>query len=558
MTAQKYPVELLLAHALSAPHKTWLVQPADGRTRRWTWAQALKEVAGMAAALKAQNWPAGSRIAISGRNTAHWFLADLAIQWAGHVPVGLYPKQADKATTYILEHCEAKALFLGPMPDGVEFLQSIPKGVTTIRFPYAEAPHGELEWDVLAQAHAPLSDYERPAPDALMTLIYTSGTTGNPKGVMMNYGAIAWVAEAFLDKLPPAGADERLFSYLPLAHLMERAAVEIASLLWCAEVHFLEALDKLAQQLPQVAPTRFFAVPLVWTRFQAGIHKQLPPARLKRLMAVPLLRGLLRRKLLKALGLQNVRMAVSGAAPIPKTTLEWFQQILGLEILEGYGMTENGAYVSVSLPGQIRVGTVGKPFADTGFRLSDDGEIQVKHPGNMSGYYKEPEQTTAAFTDDGWLRTGDKGRLDADGFLSITGRVKDIFKTAKGKYVAPAPIEAALARNADIDQLCMVGMNLTQPIMVVTLTPDAQRKLRAVLESTLVADMESVNAVLEDHEKIAKLLIASETWTIDNGFMTPTMKVKRNVVEERYNMLIEEEAQNRKSVVVWGRTTTSV
>jgi long-chain acyl-CoA synthetase len=174
----------------------------------------------------------------------------------------------------------------------------------------------------------------------------------------------------------------------------------------------------------------------------------------------------------------------------------------------------------------------------------------------MAGYYKEPTLTAAAFTADGWLRTGDKGRLDADGFLTITGRVKDIFKTAKGKYVAPAPIEGAFASNSDIDQLCLVGMNLTQPMMVLTLVPGAQVKPQEELERRLAAEMEALNNTLEDHEKIAKLLIAQDTWTIDNGFMTPTMKVKRNVVEQYYGPMIENEARNRETVVVWSTTGT--
>jgi len=551
MKSLKYPVEWLLHHAAAAPQRVWLVQPQGGTTRRWTWAQAAEEIGRMAAALKAQGWPAGSAIAISGRNTAHWFFADLAIQWAGHVSVGLYPKQAAKATRYIFEHCEARAVFLGPMPDGEDFLRSVPAAVKKIRFPYAEAPAGNLDWDAILAGQAPLREYQRPAADALMTLVYTSGTTGNPKGVMMSYQNLAWVSDGFVSKDPLKMYGERLFSYLPLAHLMERMAVEGASLIFGTEVYFLESLDQLAQQLAQAAPTMFLAVPLVWTRIQSGVLGKLPEPRLRRLMAIPLVRTLLRRKLRKALGFQNIRLAGSGAAPIPKATLLWFKQVLDLEIVEGYGMTENGAYVARTMRGEPRPGSVGRPFADSNFRLSEEGEIQVKHPGVMAGYYKDPERTAEAFTADGWLRSGDKGRLDEDGYLYITGRVKDIFKTAKGKYVAPAPIEGALARNTDIEQLCLVGMNLSQPLMMVTLAACAGAKPRADLERQLVADMESVNAALEDHEKIAKLVVAREAWTIDNGMMTPTMKVRRNMVEERYHPLISSVAADRKTAIAW-------
>ncbi|AMP01066.1 AMP-binding enzyme family protein [Collimonas arenae] len=180
--------------------------------------------------------------------------------------------------------------------------------------------------------------------------------------------------------------------------------------------------------------------------------------------------------------------------------------------------------------------------------MSDDGEILFKHPGLMLGYYKDPESTRAAFTEDGYLRTGDKGRVDEDGFLYITGRVKDIFKTAKGKYVAPAPIECSLARNTDIENLLFIGSGLKQPVMAVTLTAAARSKPRAEVEQQLIADMETVNAKLEPHEKIAKCVVLKDAWSIDNGLMTPTMKVKRGEVEKRYGALIEQELQVRNAV----------
>lgn len=175
----------------------------------------------------------------------------------------------------------------------------------------------------------------------------------------------------------------------------------------------------------------------------------------------------------------------------------------------------------------------------------------MKHPGVMAGYYKDPEQTRATFTEDGWLKTGDKGRLDADGYLYISGRLKEIFKTLKGKYVAPAPIELALARNTDIDQLCLVGMNLTQPIMLLTLTAEARAEGRDAVGPGLLADMAGVNQALEDHETIAKLIVVAEEWTIENGFLTPTMKVKRDVIERHYESDIRREAPNRKQLLVW-------
>ena len=545
MDDPKLPVDMLLRWARERPDRLWLVQPVAGSERRYTWAQAAEQVGKMAAALQAENWEPGSRVCLSGMNTAHWFLAELAILMAGHVPVGLYPKQAAKATRYILEHSESKAIFLGPMPDGDEFLRCVPPDVLKIRFPYPAAPTGgDRTWDAMIEGRAPLVDYTRPGPDDLMTLIYTSGTTGDPKGVMLTFGNLSFAVEMLLQAMP-ARSEERFFSYLPLAHLLERGAVEMASLLYGAEVHFLESLDKMAEQLPKVAPTRFYAVPLVWSRFQTGVLSKLSPRTLDVLTSIPVVATLVRQVLLRSMGLQNVRIAVSGAAPLPLATMEWFKRVLGIEILQGYGMTENTAYASFCLPGQNKLGSVGRPMPASNLKLSDEGEILVKHPAVMKGYYKEPEKTAEVFTADGYLRTGDKGRLDEEGYLYITGRVKDIFKTAKGKYVAPAPIENAMARNTDIDQLCLVGMNLNQPIMVVTLTPEARKKTRAEMEQSLLATVKAVNAELEAHEQIAKVLVAKDTWTIEDGIMTPTMMVKRSEIEQRYAAWIQREGALR-------------
>ncbi len=205
------------------------------------------------------------------------------------------------------------------------------------------------------------------------------------------------------------------------------------------------------------------------------------------------------RKILKGIGLQNARMCFSGAAPLPMPTMEWFKKYLGIDILQGYGMTENSIYASCqpSRRQPHRPRRQGNARSQHP-RSPRDGEILYKHPGVMAGYYKDPEKTKETFTEDGYLRTGDKGRLDADGYLYITGRVKDIFKTLKGKYVAPAPIEGALARNTDIDQLCFVGSGLKQPIMLVSLTPGARSRSRDEVGKGLIADMQLVNKNLEN------------------------------------------------------------
>jgi long-chain acyl-CoA synthetase len=547
MAAQKNPVEMLMKWARERPNAPWLFQSANGAWKSYSWAEAEAQVRSMAAALKAMNFPAGSAIAISGRNTAHWFFADLAVGMAGYVSVGLYPKQAVDTVKYILNHCEAKAVFIGPMPDADDFAKGLPAGVVKIALPYPDLGIAcDHHWDDLVKNTEPFSGYIPPDPKALATLVYTSGTTGNPKGVMITGENMSYATMGLMKTMPAAG-QEKFFSYLPLAHMFERGAVELASIYLGAQVYFNENIEKLAVQLKEVAPTRFFGVPLVYSRLQSGVLKKMPQEKLDRLLKIPFLSGYVKKKIKTGAGLQNARYMFVGAAPMPMPLMKWFEK-LGLTVLQGYGMTENSIYATANLPRANRFGSVGRAMPGADMRISQEGEIQYKHPAVMAGYYKEPEKTVETFTKDGWLRTGDKGRIDEDNYLYITGRVKDIFKTLKGKYVAPAPIEGALARNTDIDQMCFVGTGLTQPIMAVTLTPEAQKKSRPDVERGLIADMDVVNANLEPHEEIAKCLVLKETWSIDNGMMTPTMKVKRNEVEKRFLTLIEKHSKNRDKV----------
>ncbi len=546
MLAAQPPVETLLLRATETPNWPWLHQSINGEWRAWKYREIADQVMRMAAAIKALGIPEGAAIGIAGRNTAHWFMADLAIAAAGCVSVGLYPKQSAEHLRYILEHCEAKAVIVGPMMEPAEFMEVLPPELLTIRMPYPDAPPCKLEWETLTTAHAPLAAPAKRGPEDLITLVYTSGTTGHPKGVMLNWNNARFTIDGLIKSMPPKG-QEIFFSYLPLAHMFERGAVEFSSLYLGAQIYFLEHLEKLPEQLAFVRPTRFFGVPLVYTRIQAGVLKKMPQEKLDKLLKIPLLSRLIKNKIKRAIGLDRAALIFSGAAAMPIPLIEWFAK-LGIEILQGYGMTENSIYASANLPGANRIGSVGRENPGANTRIAADGEIQYKHPGVMAGYYKEPEKTAETFTEDGYLRTGDKGRLDADGYLYITGRTKDIFKTMKGKYVAPAPIEGALSRNTDIEQLCFVGSELKQPLMLVTLSDLGRSKPHAEVEAGLIAEMEAVNATLEAHEAIGKIVVVRDVWTIDNHLLTPTMKVKRNEVEKRYGVLIRKEGESRNKV----------
>lgn len=549
MSTLPNPIELLLQRAAQTPQAAYLHQPIQGVWHSYSWSEVADQSCRMAAALIALGLPQGSRVAITGMNTAHWFMADFACGIAGLVGVGLYPKQSDSAVRFIIEHSEAKAVFLGPMPDVDGFLKALPEGPIKIAMPYPGVPANVCEhhWDTLVKAHEPLQTPVTRGDDELWSLIYTSGTTGSPKGVMVTAANFKFIMQGLARELPPRPGGETLLSYLPLAHIFERGVVEAGSLCLPAEVHFLEALDKLPETLQRVRPTRFHAVPLVWMRMQAAILRKVPQAKLDRLLRLPIVSRLVRRKLRKGLGLDRCWLCISGAAPLPLDAMKWFSRA-GIEICQGYGMTENAAYCSVNLPAHNRPGSVGRPFRDCELRISADGEILTRHPGTTPGYYKDPERTAELFTADHWLKTGDLGRLDADGYLYITGRVKEIFKTDKGKYVAPAPIEGAFGSNTDIDQLCFVGNDLAQPIMLVSLTAEARGRPRGEVEASLRATMEQVNAGLEPHERIAKVLVVRDAWTIDNGLVTPTLKARRNEIEKRYHNLLHQEIQTRTAV----------
>lgn len=266
-------------------------------------------------------------------------------------------------------------------------------------------------------------------------------------------------------------------------------------------------------------------MPRLWLKLQAGVWEKLPAARLERLLRVPILSRFIRRRILHGLGLDQVRVAISGSAPIPAEVIHWYRE-LGLELLEGYGMTENFAYSHVSRRGQSRVGYVGHAQPGVQCKLSPGGEVLVKSPANMLGYFKEPELSAQAFTEDGYLQTGDLGELDEGGCLRISGRVKELFKTSKGKYVAPAPIENLLNTHPGVEASCVLGSGQRAPCAVLNVSnggADAAKDLEALLTS--------VNQRLEAHERLQFLVVAHRPWSIAEGQLTPTLKIRRESIE---------------------------
>jgi long-chain acyl-CoA synthetase len=541
----------------TAPDRTVFTQPmGGGLVKEFTWKDMVDESRRMATFLRQQGFEPGTRIAILSKNCAWWMMSDFAIWMAGFVSVPLYPTLAAGTITQILQHSGARLLFLGKLDDWETMRPGVPAGLPCVSFalsPEDVQARADMRWDEIVARTAPLAGSPVREGSELATIMYTSGTTGMPKGVMHSFDNFAWAIDSGLKRIT-LDSDARMLSYLPLAHVAERVLVEHGLLSSGMHLFFAESLQTFARDLQRARPTTFFSVPRLWVKFQQGVHAKMPPQRLERLLKIPVVGRFLRRKILKAMGLDACRFAAGGAAPMPPDLLRWYS-MLGLNLIEVYGMTENCGVSHATLPDMRRPGTVGLPYDGVESRLDPQtGEIQVKAGCLMLGYYKEPELTAAAFTADGWLHTGDKGTLEADGCLRITGRVKDLFKTSKGKYVAPAPIEDKLVTNPAVEACCVVGANYPQPFALLMLNEDAVARSRdtagrAALEDAMANHLMAVNHGLDPHEQLEALVLMTEPWTVENGLITPTFKIKRNVLETRYDGQFDGWASSNRKVV---------
>ncbi|WNJ16789.1 AMP-binding protein [Pontibacter sp. G13] len=536
-TSLETPLELFYQRESNISHITYLSQPIAGKWHTWTWGETADEIRRMVTALQSRGIAPGAKIGLLSRNCAHWIMADIAIMIAGYVSVPIYPNVKRDTVSYILDHAECELLFVGKLlqSDWDEMKHGVPADMPCISFGMYGLKDAEYStWQEEIAANEPSLASPTRSLDDTMTIIYTSGTTGTPKGVVHTFMSPRFAIETFFG-IFELNENDRFFSYLPLSHIAERMLILMGSLRSGGSIHFAESLDTFADNLKTCSPTVFLGVPRIWTKFQKGVLAKFSQGKLNILFAIPFVGNLIKGKIKEALGLSQARVCLTGAAPTPVSLLNWWQRV-GLTIHEVYGMTENSAYSHANIPGKMKFGTAGVAMAEVDVKITDEGEICVKSPANMVEYYKEPQKTADALRD-GYLHTGDKGEIDSQGFLKITGRVKDLFKTSKAKYVAPSPIEMLLSKNDYIEQVCVVGDGIPQPLALVVLSEEGRKLGKSDIKDSLQETLDIVNPKLDHHEKLKAIVVMSEEWTVENGVLTPSLKIKRGEIDNRFQTM---------------------
>ena len=513
--------------------RVWLRDRQGDDFTEWTWRQAEQEINAVGGWLE-ERFGHGANFVILSRNRAHWILADMATCASGNCTAPIFTTQNVDVAKQLMEFVEAKALFLGEADNWERVCGLVPEEVEIITFPGVEYEGAAHRWEDLLEANRGREPSWQCRRDDVFTLTFTSGTTGMPKGVMQTHDSMLYpmyrcTEVTGLRQFP------RLFSYLPMAHVGERELVWVQSLLNCGEITFIENMTTLLRDLPDVVPHQFFAAPRVWEQLSQMIQDRFGGAAgLEQALAKN--PEDTKTTVQTMLGLQEADYVVSASAPIPATLIRWFDK-LAITIVEGYGMSEANAILATR-KSQRRIGSIGQPAPGVEVKLSDEGELLFRGSGMTPGYYKNPEKTAETIVD-GWLHTGDKMRVDEDGFYYITGRVKEYFKTIHGKYVAPQPIEAAFSKTPLSQQQCLLGRGYSKTVVVCVLSPQAEGVAEADIAAELRQTVERLNRDVEGHMRVGAVIVSDEAWSIENGLLTVTLKMKREEIEAQYGELAQ-------------------
>lgn len=536
--------------------KPFLRQPFGDSWEEYTWGETGQLARRLATGLKSLGLKKGSHIGLVSKNCREWIIADLAIIMAGYVSVPFFPNLKSTEIKSLIEFGEVSALFVGKLENWEEMKNGVDKDLPIIAFPHYEnnsiVSEG-FQWDEFISKFEPQRENYHPNLDDVWTIIFTSGTTGNPKGVVLSFKINQSTDVMYTKNYNPLCVDfegnNSFFSYLPLNHIAERIAIEFTAFKNGGVISFTESIETFVKNLSDVQPSVFFGVPRIYTKFQLGILSKFNQKKLDILLAIPLISNIIKKKLKKALGLYNAKVVVSGAAAMQIAQRNWFRKI-GVNITIGYGMTENCA-ITTQLPGSnfTKPGSVGKVQPQVEIKIDDSTEeVLMRGPYMMLGYFNDKIITNNTIKD-GWLHTGDKGRIDSDGYLYITGRVKDTFKTSKGEFIDPGKIEAMFGEVDFFDQICVVGLGIPQPIMLVNISEVGKKLEKNDLENKLTEKLNSVNEQSFNYKKVAKIVICKDLWTPENEILTPTMKIKRGNVDKLYKENYLDWYNNSKKIV---------
>ncbi len=534
----RMPHQQLIHLSHLQPDTVFLRQIEKRRFVDYTFKEVVEQALKLVSALRELGFQPKDKIGIISKNCAHWFIADLAIILGDYISVPIFPTARADTIKHVISHSDMKGLFVGKLDD-TQVLNSALEGLdalTCIAFPSPTLSCG-FQWQSLMDKYVPAVIDVDKNPDDVMSIVYTSGTSGLPKGAVLSFGAYAWTVDHLIQTIGIKEGD-RLFSYLPLAHITERVYIMGTAFHAGICTAFPESLDTFIDDVKMHKPTLFISVPRLWTLFQQRIQQKLPEKRLDFLLKIPFVSSLIKIKIAKNLGLDKARVLGCGSAPVPSALLSWYEK-LDLPICEAWGMTENFGFGTLNFPfNSEKIGTVGKANKGVTLSIADDKEVLIKTAGCFSGYYKLNEQPYSNMLDT-WFNTGDLGELDEDGCLSITGRKHDTFKTAKGKFVCPVPIEKRIFELSNIEMLCLIGSGLQGPVLL-ALPHHYEKFDRKRYEKRIIRVISLINQEVESHEKIRGVLLINTPWTIDNNCLTPTLKIKRHFIEQKYLMMCED------------------
>jgi len=561
-----------------------------------TWQQYHDQAKKVGCALVSMGFEKGEAACIIGDNAVEWVMADMGIQCVGGVSVGVYATNAWQQVEYVVDHCDARFFFVEneeQLDKWLMFRHRTPllkkiivwdtKGLLAFTDPMVMTFDQLLEIGSKEDNAHPgrfKDRQDKVKPDDLAMIIYTSGTTGPPKGAMLTHQNVTWMASA-VDSIVKIYKKDNVLSFLPLCHVFERLFTVFIHIKFAYTVNFVERPDTVMQNMVEVSPTIGYAVPRIWEKYYSNIMIKMDDATwFKRLVFKAALKigekradcvmnfkspgffqkGLffmawfvVFRKLKERLGFENIRVAISGAAPISKEVLRFFQSI-GMNLIEGYGQTEGTGVTTLSPEKKTKFGTVGQALTGVDLKIAEDGEILVRSQGVFKGYYKSDDATAKTIVD-GWLCTGDVGEIDADGFLKITDRKKDIIVTAGGKNITPQYIENKLKASVYINDTVVIGDKRKFLSCLIMIDEDnvmkfaQDNKIQFSTYKDLTCDeqvialidqeVQKVNQTLARVENIRKFTLLPKRLYEEDGEVTPTMKIKRKFVNEAFKDLIE-------------------